>query len=348
MKVAIIGAGWYGCHIASTLKEHCSKLVVFEKNKEIFTEASGNNQFRLHQGLHYPRASKTRHESRDGFLRFTERYPNFSKEIKNNIYVVPKLESLMDFNTYFSIMYSSGLEIEKIPNNSVRLKVLNVSIVEGAISCKERIVLTQKAKRFFEEKLVDNIELNQNIKNIQIIKNGVLINSEKYDYVVDCTWGAIHEMNEDLLNYYYEPTILLYYKKKERWDFPAITMMDGMFGSIYPTEKKDIYTLSSVKHTPCGKFETKKEAYKFLGKDKEKLIEVKRNLIENEIIKYIPNFKKYFEYISPQFAIKTKPKINNDDRSVMLSRNGNYFNVMPGKIDNIFHASDWILGEMNR
>ena len=84
VRVAIAGSGWYGCHIGMVLKDQCTQIRIFEKNDDIFTEASGNNQFRLHQGLHYPRSSITRYQSRDGFFRFSERYPSFSREIKNN------------------------------------------------------------------------------------------------------------------------------------------------------------------------------------------------------------------------------------------------------------------------
>ena len=46
MKIAIIGAGWYGCHLALVLKEEGHDVTVFEKNSEIFRGASGYNQFR--------------------------------------------------------------------------------------------------------------------------------------------------------------------------------------------------------------------------------------------------------------------------------------------------------------
>ena len=119
MKIAIIGAGWYGCHIASSLLQLKASVTIFEKNKDIFLEASSNNQYRLHQGLHYARSSKTRHQSREGFFRFIERYPSFSKAVRENYYLIPKRYSLMDFDTYFAIMFSSGIDIEKVPLNSI-------------------------------------------------------------------------------------------------------------------------------------------------------------------------------------------------------------------------------------
>jgi L-2-hydroxyglutarate oxidase LhgO len=80
-KVAIIGAGWYGCHIGSSLKTLGFDVTVFEQHARPLHEASGNNQFRLHLGFHYPRHHGTRVQSRDGFMRFMERYPYLSREV---------------------------------------------------------------------------------------------------------------------------------------------------------------------------------------------------------------------------------------------------------------------------
>ena len=59
MKIAIIGAGWFGCHLASELKNDGHSILLFEKEKDIFAGASGNNQNRLHLGYHYPRSEST-------------------------------------------------------------------------------------------------------------------------------------------------------------------------------------------------------------------------------------------------------------------------------------------------
>lgn len=86
--IAIVGAGWYGCHLVSSLESLGFRITVFERNSRPLHEASGNNQFRLHLGLHYARHHGTRLQSRDGFLRFIERYPRLSAEFNENIYAV--------------------------------------------------------------------------------------------------------------------------------------------------------------------------------------------------------------------------------------------------------------------
>jgi hypothetical protein len=339
MKIAIIGAGWYGCHIATSLLNQHAKITVFEKNADIFLEASSNNQFRLHQGLHYARSSKTRHQSRDGFFRFLERYPNFSRPVKNNFYLVPNLYSLIDFDTYFSIMFSSGIDIEKVALESIEF--INKDMFQGAIKCSERIILNSKAKSYFKESLKSVLRLNTNIKNYKSIDGELNILDENFDFIIDTTWGNI---SDSFLNFYYEPTLLLYYSSNI--DFPAITLVDGPLLSIYPTEVNNQYSLSSVTHTPLGRFNSKSEAYKFLSDITSFDINKKRLLMEKEVKNFFPYFDDNFSYMSPQLSIKTKPLGLEDNRNMSVYRKDNFFKVNSGKIDNIFQASDYILGQI--
>lgn len=49
MKIAIIGAGWIGCHLAHKLKNN-HKITIYDK-EDIFSGSSSNNQNRLHLGF---------------------------------------------------------------------------------------------------------------------------------------------------------------------------------------------------------------------------------------------------------------------------------------------------------
>lgn len=344
MNIAIIGAGWYGCHIAAMLKDQCTKLTIYEKNNYLLSEASGNNQFRLHQGLHYARSSATRIQSRDGFLRFSERYPFFAKKIEKNYYLIPKYASNMDFDTYFSIMFSSGLKIEKTSLNNT--PYLMQEKFEGIISCDERLILTSKARNYFNVLLKDNLVINCTIKDITQDNEIVYINGEKYNYVVDATWGSLNTSENKKL--YYEVSLLLYYTKKNNQNFPAITLVDGELWSIYPTEDDKKYTLSSVKHTPLKIFNVKNDAYYYKQQVNNSIIESVRLKMEEEVKMYFPSFDDHFKYESPQLSIKTKPYGKSDDRSASVYRNSNIFIIQSGKIDNIFQVADFIQGEIHK
>ena len=88
IKIAIIGSGWFGCHIGLKLKKKNFNVKIFEKGNDIFFNSSGNNTNRLHLGFHYPRSIKTREMSYKGYKRFVKEYPKLSSKINENIYAI--------------------------------------------------------------------------------------------------------------------------------------------------------------------------------------------------------------------------------------------------------------------
>jgi len=48
-KIAVVGAGIYGCWIAYILSKKGYKIEIFEKNSEIISESSKLNQYRVHE-----------------------------------------------------------------------------------------------------------------------------------------------------------------------------------------------------------------------------------------------------------------------------------------------------------
>lgn len=345
MKVAIAGGGWYGCHIASSLKAHGVEVGLFEKNEQLFGEASGNNQFRLHQGLHYARSAQTRHQSRDGYHRFVERYPRLSQGVAHNIYLVPRETSLIDFDTYFSIMLSSGIAVEKVPLSEI--SHIDASRFEGAVRCDERVVLTSRAREHFAQRLNGSAQLGREVRSVRADDDGVSIDGQRYDHFIDATWGAMTGAGRTPA-VYYEPTLLLYYRYRgdcgER--FPAITLVDGAHWSVYPTEDPLIHTLSSVTHTPLARCDTKAQAYAVLAATDAALVAHKRAAMEREAKPYLPAFADLFEFVGPQLAVKTKPRGLSDNRACGVALEGRRITVQSGKIDNIFFATDRILGAL--
>ena len=333
LSVAVIGAGWYGCHIALSLRGLGLDVTVFDQNDRAMHEASGNNQFRLHLGFHYPRHHGTRAQSRDGFMRFVERYPQLSREVVENIYAVPREDSLIDFATYRLIMTSSGIDFREVRETSVFLQG-----VDGLLLTGERVLLIERARRYFTERLGDSLQLATCIGEIDERPDGAYIGGTRYDVVVDATWG--HRTGLPM-RFFYEPTILLYYETDG--PFPAVTLVDGPLCSIYPTEDPGLYTLSSVPHTPLGRLDSASAARLVRDSVSAATVAEKVQAMEGQISRYVPEFRERFRFVGPQLAIKTKPVGKFDDRSCYVFRRGRVFSVMSGKIDTIFFATERIL-----
>jgi L-2-hydroxyglutarate oxidase LhgO len=87
-NIIIIGGGWYGCHIASILKEYNFNITIIEKNNTIFDNSSYYNQNRLHLGYHYCRNYSTRQLCKKSYYLFINKYNHLIDTIINNYYVI--------------------------------------------------------------------------------------------------------------------------------------------------------------------------------------------------------------------------------------------------------------------
>ena len=58
--VAVIGGGWFGCHIAIALQERGYLVTLYEGKSTIFSGISGTFGIRIHSGPHYTRSYATR------------------------------------------------------------------------------------------------------------------------------------------------------------------------------------------------------------------------------------------------------------------------------------------------
>lgn len=186
LRLAVVGAGWYGCHIALSLRSPGSAVTVFEAASQPLNAASGNNQFRLHEGFHYQRHFGTRLQSRDGYHRFLERYEHLTRSVDENVYAVPHVDSLIDFITYRLIMTATGIEFREIDKCSVEIVG-----VEGLILTAERVILLERAREYFSSQLGDDLVLNSRVTCIEQDESGLRVEGEPFDYMIDATWGHL-------------------------------------------------------------------------------------------------------------------------------------------------------------
>ncbi len=146
MKIAIIGAGWLGCHIARKLKQH-HDITLFDQSG-IFAGSSFFNQNRLHKGFHYSRNQKTRKLCRDTFDAFIQDYPHLVSDIDQNYYVVPTDKSLIDYGTFKSIFTCEQI-------NFIESTVPGFQNIEGSVIVDEKYIDPVKSRAFFQQELRD-------------------------------------------------------------------------------------------------------------------------------------------------------------------------------------------------
>jgi len=319
-KVVIIGAGWYGCYLAMLCENRDIDYVVYEKASEIFTGSSLFNQNRLHLGFHYPRNFKTRTDSRSGFDKFLSIFPQLTSEIKRNVYSVHK-DSLIDFQTYVNIFKQEKYNFE----------VLNENLsdnFEGSILVDERFIDPYKSKDYFSN-LNLNIKFDSNIylKNQEYFLNNSKISS---NILINATYGGI-ESNVTSKLYYKQNFISFIIKKTRTPMFDALTVMDGLFYSIFPYNKKlNLYTLTHVKYGVIENYLSKYEVDNLF------------KLVKLSVNTDFPDFDKYFKFESFFISRKYKPKSKTDLRSTLIYNEKNVFTICSGKIDTVFIADEII------
>ncbi len=331
MKIGIIGAGWFGCHIASELMNDGHEVYLYERQKDIFLGASGNNQNRLHLGYHYPRSHLTREQSKKGFKLFKKYYPSFSSKIKNNFYAISKdKRNILDFETFLQILKAS-----KLPFTVMSAKKFKIKNVSGLIKCDEEYINVAKAKSFFLKKFKNKIKFNKDIKIIKNKNNQTLIDNKSYDFIINTTWQQFKPSNKWDLSY--ELCISLLYKSKKNIS-NAITIMDGPFLTLYPWSKTK-FNLYSVKYSRYLKsknfYNLKHKINKIKRKDFLKI----KQLMENEFIKYLPDFRKKYRFLKYISTFRTLIEKKNDSRDYQIEFKNNVFNILSGKVDHIFLAS---------
>jgi hypothetical protein len=114
--------------------------------------------------------------------------------------------------------------------------------------------------------------------------------------------------------------------------------MDGPFLSLYPYDiSNKIYSLTDVVRTPLIKTKNLSDVYALKNNLTEFDIANIRSEFEDNVKEYIPEFNKQFRYHGYYLAIKTKPNLNSDDRSLMYVEAGNRIHRFSGgKLTGIF------------
>lgn len=304
MKIAIVGAGWVGCHLALKLSDHD---VTLYESEGIFSQTSYKNQNRLHLGYHYARSYFTRKLCVETFEKFIRDYPSLVEEVSENLYVVPDDKSIIDFGTYSKIF--DDYEHDIVP-------VYYLKHIDGAIRVKEMFINPFKAKKYFTELLGDKV-----IYKI-ITAEDLDKLSEENDLVLNCTNNALHSILEEIK---FEPCEVLVYEKVKEIPFDALTFVDGDLFSIYPYQDK-LFTVTQVSITPNQEMDT----------------ELKKQTISENISKYYPSFNEDFKYHHSYKSNKVKHINGSDSRVPKIVCDRNIITIFTGKIQGIYDIEAFV------
>jgi hypothetical protein len=310
LKIAIVGGGWTGCHLASRLINKAD-VTLFERNEMLISETSLINQNRLHYGYHYARNYATRMLCRNTFEQFMLDYGHLTENIQNNFYAVSEDESLLDAETI-------RLIFKDWPHAEVDASLLNHSSL--LLHTIEKYISPTATGKYFEE-LLTPIVRKEEIKQSSLVSL-----KQDYDFVLDCTNNSLlPPINGD----YFEAVVMFIYRPVKEPPFGALTFIDGELFSIYPYGS----SMFSLSHVKLGIVEQKQ--INCFGKNYGSMND-KRNLIEEHVSRYWPEFGDYFKYAFPVVSIKAKCTNASAKRIPVFRQQDNLLSFYTGKIQGVY------------
>ena len=317
MRIAIVGAGWVGCHLAAVLmNEH--EIILIDKESQPFCGTSQINQNRLHLGYHYARNHSTREMCRATFLRFMDDYGHLVDPVEANWYAVPEDESLLDYGTIATI-FSNGWDHEKVEAPFLRR-------TEAIIATKECFISPLAAQRFFSN-LLQDVFWQETIYSGDI--DGMM---KQYDLVLDCTNNTLLKPS---LGDYFEAVAMFLYKKKKPLPFDALTYIDGPLFSFYPYE----HGLVSLSHVEESVIDSSVRPID--GRScSPQLLEQARKRAEQHAQIYWPEMKDYLDYEDTVVSTKSKHANASANRAPLFWQQDNLLSIFTGKIQGIYAIED--------
>ena len=300
MKIAIIGAGFFGSTIALKLsKKHTVHL--FEKEKDILNGASRVNQFRFHMGFHYPRSQKTIKEIKSSYKLFINFYSKRVFGNTKNYYAVANKGSKTSFNNYLRVIRKNYLNHKIIPFNFPRTSKL--------ILTNEKVLNYFKFKKNLKQKIKKS-SIKLFLKK-QFSKN--LLND--YDKIIVCTYSSNNKLLGNLSSKYvkkknrFELIEKILVKLPKRFKNHSYVVIDGKFVCLDPYLGTNYHLLSDVKYSKIEIIKKETPNFKSIKKrflDNKIRKNIKKSNFEHFIShssKYLP-FLKYAKYIGSMFVIR--------------------------------------------
>lgn len=349
----IIGGGFYGLRIAQFLVDELNikNVLVIEKEQQVMTRASYNNQARVHNGYHYPRSVLTAMRSKINFPIFTSEY---SEAVKNDFikyYGVATNFSKVSAPQFLRFYERIGAEIAEAPE---ALKWFDNKLIEQVYRVQEYAFNADTLRSILLRALDSrDIKIHRSEKVISVKKynDTIAVKTDKQTYtasrVLNTTYSSINHVNKasglPIIPFKHELTEMCLVTVPKELSDKALTIMCGPFFSLMPFPAKNAFTLSHVRYTPHSEWldtdDEVRDSHDYLNKltrvshFPQMIADVKRYLPLAGEIKYTGESLWEIKTVLPQSE-------GDDSRPILYKEHyaglKNYTCIMGGKIDNIY------------
>lgn len=340
-RIAIIGGGIFGVSIARELADFAT-VTIFERNNDIFEEASRINQNRHHYGYHYHQSDETALQCKLAKKDFESvwgasilnDFPSYWAIAKKAYQVTP--EKFRDFCKKHKLPYE---EEWPAPN------LLNRDEIAACFKTHEPVYDSSSLKNIAKQELSKRgviVKTNHIVKDGKItdrykvlsIQHNSQVYSEKFDLAINATYININVFCE----WFNFPQREIDFRLKELLFIRipdispvGITIADK-FVSILPVNHDGVYTLGDVVHS----FHEKRFSSGGMPWTKEELAQIpshRLDLLEGNF-HFIPILEKAEFLESKWTVLPVKSWLSNDDdRTTEIIDHGyGCWSVLGGKI----------------
>ena len=333
-NIAVVGAGLFGCTISLILsRKH--KVDLYERKPDILNESSMCNQFRFHEGFHYPKSQKTINEIKKSNLDFVKFYGKDVFGKTKNYYGISKYKTKISFKNYTKFLVKNNLNFKKIENSE-----LTSNKIDSVIITNEKNLNYFKIKKKIKSKLKNskiNLKLNTEL-DLNILKDN------KYDHLILATYKNNNDILKNIgievdTKFKFELVEKIVIQLPKKYKNISFVVMDGEFVNVDPYLGTKYHLLSHVKYS---KLKIIKSYFSKFNKKYDQMLRLTkfRNIKESKFKKFINDGSKYLPFLNKakykfSFLVVRTVKVNSDitsERTNLIKKiNKNTTTILAGK-----------------
>jgi glycine/D-amino acid oxidase-like deaminating enzyme len=352
----VIGGGFYGSAIAIylTSQRGFARVLIIEREKELLTRASYNNQARVHNGYHYPRSFTTAFRSRVNLPRFVHDYPLAVKRDFTKLYAIARRNSKVTAKQFERFCDEIGAKLKPAPESLKKL--FEPRLIEEVFLVEEYAFDASKLRAWARQELLRTgveLRLDTRVKRICVTANGELnaecengagvIENLSTRYVFNCSYSGLNQFTGDFpgtkIGLKHEIAEMALMQASPALAGLGITVMDGPFFSMMPFPARGLHTLSHVRYTPHLHWSDQAgiDPYQKLS-EYDRVTRIDRMV--RDVARYMPAVLDA-KYVDSLFEVKTVLVKNerDDGRPILFEKHSELpgcYSVLGGKIDNIY------------
>ena len=346
--VIVVGAGFYGCVIATRLKElGVGRVCVLERGPAAMCRASLVNQARIHQGYHYPRDFTTAYRSSQSFKRFIARYRDAVFDDFTQVYAIASRGSQVSARQFLSMMRAVGAPVSGASRRHASL--FSPRLIEAVFETKEfAFDAVQLSGMVMREATAHGVEFMFGTEALSCTTDGQVtcVSTSAGDlsapHVINCTYGRLHMLHPTPLSrrLKYELCEMCLVQPPPVIEKVGITVMDGPFFSCMPYPSRGLHSLSHVSHTPQASWVAQDDVLRDPYEQLRAMPDETAFLaMREDAARFVPSLSELsFQGSLSEVKAVLESREADDGRPILVEGNmsGGVVSILGGKLDNVF------------